>query len=100
MHQIQPARSVARLTALGAVFGAGFGLFVTGPSLFSSGFADTVLLMAAPLILSFAVLAGGITGALCLFQAEKESEAATANNEDALHAVTWNTADARQHPAA
>lgn len=100
MHQIQPARSVARLTALGAVFGAGFGLFVTGPSLLSSGFADPVLLMAAPLILSFAVLAGGITGALCLFQAEKASEAANANNEDVLHAATWDTEDAHHQPVA
>ena len=100
MHQIQPTHSVARPTALGAVFGAGFGFFVTGPSLFSSGFADTVLLMAAPLILAFAVLAGGITGTLCLFQAEEASEAATTNNEDVLHAATWDPEDAHPHPAA
>ena len=100
MHQVQPTHSVARQTALGAIFGAGFGFFVTGPSLFSSGFADTVLLMAAPLILAFAVLAGGITGSLCLFRAEEASESSTTNNQDVLHAASWEPEDARQQPVA
>ena len=100
MHQIQPTHSVPRQTALGAVIGAGFGIFATGPSLLSSGFADTVVLMAVPLILAFAVLAGGTTGALCLFRSEEANEAATTNNEDVLHAATWDPEDAHPQPAA
>jgi len=39
--------------------------------------------MAVPLIVGFIVFGGGITGAICIFRAEAESEAgAAANHED------------------
>ena len=100
MHQIQPTHSVARQTALGAVFGAGFGFFVTGPSLISSGFGDAVVLMAVSLILACAVLGGGITGSFCLFRAEEASETPTTNNQDVFRAATWDPEDAYQKPVA
>ena len=100
MHQIQPTHSVARQTALGAIFGAAVGIFATGPSLISSGFGDAVVLMAVSLMLAFAVLGGGITGSLCLFRAEEASESSTTNNQDVLHAASWDPEDARQQPVA
>ncbi len=100
MHQIQATHSVARQTALGTVIGAGFGIFATGPSLLSSGFGATVVLMAVPLILAFAVLGGGITGSLGLFRAEEASEAAAANDDEEFQAAMWDGDDARHEPAA
>ena len=83
MDQAQRTPPVARQATLGALLGAGFGIFVTAPSLLSSGFAIPVVLMAVPLIVGFIVFGGGITGAICIFRAEAESEAgAAANHED------------------
>ena len=56
MHLKNNMARARRIACLGSSIGFAVGLLATGPSLVSSGFSGTVVLMAIPILLSFSML--------------------------------------------
>ena len=56
MHTKDNMLRARRIACLGSSAGLAVGLLATGPSLVSSGFSTTVVLMAIPLLLGFSML--------------------------------------------
>lgn len=93
MHLKNNMARARRIAWLGSSVGFAIGLLATGPSLVSSGFSGTVVLMAIPILLAFSML-GAWFPVVCNLS-ELDPGDITGANESKMSGTAWH-AEARE----
>ncbi len=90
MHSKNNTACARRIACLGSSVGLAMGLLATGPSLVSSGFSGTVVLMAIPILLGFSMIGAWFPVICRLSELDPGDDGAVAN-EPNLSGTAWRS---------